>query len=341
MNIEYIYKRAWQLTRQNKSLWILGATLATLIGSSSSNIRLPSNNGGGNEYQPTSEQEAFNQVIAKAQEGFADAAHEFWIEGQHLLSLLPWWIIVLFVTGVGLSILYWIVFYLFARSWSYAALIKGIDAADEDGQTSLATTSASAKQVMAQMVFVQLVPMGLSILWFVLMVILIVGGVFALFSSDFDLGVGGILGGALLLLVIGVIFWVITTSLGGIVIWAHRFVVLQGQRVRDALWYGWLWFKQTLFSMLLLGVANWFVGCFGGCTLSILMLLIVVPFILLIMISPYAIAIVLPLILLAVLVGTFVAGFFVAFKEATWNIFCKTALQKAQQESSDVSSDHA
>jgi len=326
-----ILRRSWELTWNNKWLWVVGMVLAAFgggggntgtgggSGTSSSNLReIPANLPG--------------QLPEKAEEvlGMATSAVGEWFVS---VPVLTW---VLLGAGVVLLVVLVTAISMVARSWAKGALVGGMDLADSGKEASLKTMTGFGFSNIKSLIIFSVIS-GAVVL-----------GVVAGYGVVF--GVGMLVFGwfetlrtvwLVLTVTVGVLALVLLMLINAMIgMYAERLIVLKGMAPWEAWKRGLALSKGNFLPTLLMGLLNNAVGCSAGCLSMMAMLVIFgVP----------AVIVALPIInsgfsgpgwisvggLVALFIlflnaNVMLRGVMVVFSYGNWNLFFKQIVDKTE-----------
>ncbi len=229
--IEELYRKAWQIVKTNKMLWVFGAAIgagASFSGNTNSDFEGFKKLFEGN---PQQSQELTHNIIS------------------YLISAVPsyLWII------LGLEFLFLVLFAIFVslihQSWATGALLENVDRCIKGGKAAISEASEKAFKVLKPLLWLEIIP-GL-ILTLTSVIGLIIFAAIIAFAPN-------ILKAIFILLLIGFVFFLIYAwiMLTASLIWATRQVVMEDKPAKEALRSGYKIAKKKFWAILLLGLVN-------------------------------------------------------------------------------------
>ncbi len=329
-NIDYgkILKRSWELTKKYKWLWVYGLLLTASGGGSgggggggSSSIKnIPKNL----PYEvprdlPEKTSYVLGQTTSILKSWFTGIPASTWI----FLGLMLLLIIVIWVIAT------WIM-----RSWATAGIIGGVEAANQNQDVTLISTSKNAVPKIKALIIYSLISLGIGMA--ALLGPMLIVGLGFLFLSVIPpvnfiwLVLSGLT--AILFIIIAMFLFTLTT------IYAERLIVLHNLEPWPAWKKGFSLGKKEFLPTLIMGIIHQAIGCGVGC-LSILVLVIIVGIPGIIILIPSfsggfhfpgipAIIALLMFFVLAVSASQLINAIFTVFKYSNWNLFMKEVLNK-------------
>lgn len=341
MDLGSIYRKAYELTKKHKSLWVLGMAVAAFSGGSSINFSRSFS-------FDSKDSESLKKLLENGGEGVvkgaqsvrdAESFKDFFIE---LLKSVPnstWTFLALCLlaalttaTIVGIII----------RNWSRGALIGGVKEATGKDTVSLYQASTYGKKSIKQLFLANLITSAIMLLP------LVVGALsystLALIKGNFNIfeQANSSIPTAIIV-AFGIIFFLTTListitflALSISLIWAHRLIVIENMQALSALKLGTKLAKENLGNMLQLGLANCFVQSGLGCMAFIVVLALGAGTAGILSLNQTAgiVAgiimgiIILPLILSSILI----MGIITVFKYTTWNLLFEEIRKNAKQQ---------
>lgn len=322
MDILQIYKKAWEIVKNNKVLWVFGMILVVFAGgganfSSGSNF---SKLGDFTKSTNGSTKEIFDQF--PNQVNFVPLGNYF----KDLFLSVPTGLYIALGFGVLVAVILGLIISLVVGSWAKAAAIGAINLAFDGKPVTLREGSQYGINNFKRIIWLSLVPWLLYSLG-----VFFIGGILAgfvvLLSRSFLIFLPIVF--LSLALVAAVL---VMLAISATLIWAERVAVIEGKEAKAAFWEGWRLVKKYFGEMLLLGLGNCFLNCcLGSLIAGVIVLLIGIAigifainkglgwlFIMVI------ILIVLPIILLSVLIS----GIYKIFNWTTWNILYRQVREK-------------
>lgn len=307
--IEELYKKAWQIVKNNKILWVFGAA----VGAGSS---FNYNNSFGKsdaewlkrlfEGDPEKSSE-FAQVLGAVASKSGDTISQ-------LFASVP----VYFWFLLGLEFLFVILFSilisLIYQSWATGALLDNIERCIKGGKAAIREASEKAFKVLKPLLWLNIIP-GL-----LLTLAGIAGFVIIISAIIFTQSVLKVLSVILLIafIILLIYAWIMLTAS---LIWATRRVITENKPAKESLSSGYRIAKKKFWSMLLLGLVNNILVAlvFGIPIVVIIGLIIGAVF----AGKSFSIAlfIIAGLLLFAfIIAGTIVSGILSAFKATVWSL---------------------
>lgn len=244
--IEELYRKAWQIVKSNKMLWVFGAAIAT--GASFNLPNLPDSNSG----DTNGLQKIFESNPQQGQEltrvlGTATTATDGVI--SQLFSAAPPYLWIM----LGLELFFLVLFAVFIsviyKSWATGALLENIDRCIKGGKAVISEASEKAFKVLKPLLWLEIIPsLILTLASIIGFIILIVGIAIA----------PSILKVIFILFTIGFVFFLIYAwiMLTASLVWATRQVVMEGKPAKEALRSGYNIAKKKFWAILLLGFVN-------------------------------------------------------------------------------------
>lgn len=307
--IEELYRKAWQIVKNNKMLWVFGAAIGAGTGFNyNSSIDKIDTEWLRKLFEGNPQQ---SQELTRVL-GAATSATDSVI--SHLFSSVPPYLWIL----LGLEFLFLILFGLFVsliyQSWATGALLENVDRCIKGGKAVIREASEKAFTILKPLLWLEFIPSLIltlgSIVGFIVLVMVI------MFAPGFSRIIFGLLlfGFALFL----VYAW---TMLTASLIWATRQVVAENKPAKKALRCGYNIAKKKFWATLLLGlVNNILVAIVFG-----IPIVVVIGFIIGAVFAGksfgIALFIIAGLLLFAfIIAGTIVAGALGAFKASVWSL---------------------
>ncbi len=310
--IEELYRKAWQIVKSNKMLWVFGVA----IGAGTSFNYNNSLDKSDTEWL----QKLFEGNPQQGQElthvlGTATSTTDGMI--SQLFSAVPpylWIILVLeflllVISGIFISLIY--------KSWATGALLENVDRCIKGGKAAINEASEKAFKVLKPLLWLEIIPSLILTLASVIGLIVFAAGI--VFAPN-------ILKVIFILLMIGFVFflayaWIMLTAS---LIWATRKVVTENKPAKEALSLGYNIAKKKFWAILLLGlVNNILIVIVFGIPIVVLIGIIIGGIIAGISMKGLGIAIfiIAGLLFLALIIGLTVAGGILnAFKASVWSL---------------------
>lgn len=242
--IEELYRKAWQIVKNNKILWVFGAAIGA-GGSFNFNSNLDKS-----DFKWL--QKLFEGESTQTQElarvlGAVTSRSDTII--SQLFSAVPVYFWILLALEFFFLVLFSIFIAFIYQSWATGALLENVDRCIKGGKATIREASEKAFKILKPLLWLEIIP-GL---------ILTVGSIagFALLGSAIFLaqGISKVVPGFLLFgFVIFLIYaWVMLIAS---LIWATRQVVSENKPAKEALLSGYNVAKKKFWAILLLGIVN-------------------------------------------------------------------------------------
>ncbi len=312
-----IYKKAFEIVKKNKILWIFGLILAVFTG-------------GGSNFNFRFSGDLFDLINPSKHSSSTSALstiNPLFEYFKNLFLSIPIYHYAPLIIGIIIAIVLGIVYSVIVNSWARGAAIGAINDAYDQKQVTLREGSVHGLKNLKNMVWLSVVP---YLLYVIVLAISIVISIL-LIAVGGEIIILRIIGGLLIAIVI---FFAVVAGLGisASQIWAQRVVILEGKSGKEAFFEGFRIFKTHIVKMIVLGCSNCllscclgvviFAGIFGvifGVIISsagIMMVNKQIGFIFLgsMLIIIAAIAIV------VLLASTLIGGIYKIFNYSTWNI---------------------
>lgn len=254
--IDELYRKSWQIVKNNRILWIFAAAIGGGFSLNSSYNFGPQDISGLQklfENKSLPETDKIN-VLGVATNSFLDTL-------AYIFSAVPFWFYLLFavelifliIMGVFISIVY--------KAWANGALLANIEICINGGKASIREGSEKAFSLIRSLIILRLIPWVFSVvaslLGLLVVLILIIASGMNLFASSFPTlnGTQTIFFVIFIttLAIAAIISYIMLTL---VLIWAPRIVVMEKKSVRQALVSGFKIARKKLGSMLLLGLVN-------------------------------------------------------------------------------------
>jgi hypothetical protein len=313
LDYEKILKRAWEITKTYKVLWIFGMALAVFSGGSF-NFSGGGGDSGGLDLPETPPMEKLPQETSQVLGAYTDSIVE-------VFTNIPIGIWIVLAVSILLALFSVIALAFFIRNWAKGALIASIHDTQDQKPITLRTGSLHGLAVVKRFIILRIIPWML--LFGMISVLLILTVIVALNLS------GTIRTVSLLLLIlinllIGLIGVVVTTLT---VILAEQLVVRQNLTSRQALKKGFQLTKKYLGNMIGMGAINLGIGCAFGCATIIVILLLVAIIIFAFAIKKevgYVAAVIAGIPILAfILLSILIRGIYMVFNTSTWTLLAR------------------
>jgi len=242
--IEELYRKAWQIVKTNKMLWVFGAAIGA--GTSfnfNSGFDKADFEGFKKLFEGNPQQGQELTRVLGAATSKADAVISY------LLSAVPQYVWIL----LGLEFLFFLLFAIFVsliyQSWATGALLENVDRCIKGGKAAISEASEKAFTILKPLLWLEIIPSLILTLASVIgLIIFATGIVFA----------PGALKAVFILLTIGFVFFLIYAwiMLTASLIWATRQVVMEDKPAKEALRSGYKIAKKKFWAILLLGLVN-------------------------------------------------------------------------------------
>lgn len=339
MNIDYgkIIKRSWEVTWNNKWLWVMGLVLAVFGGAGSSG-----GSGGGSGSSSASSTPRPSTTPGPVLNNVKDQTTN--VLGQATNALMGWfsnipiqnWIFLMLIILAFIfftTAVVWVI-----SSWAKGALIFGFDEADAGKSVTLKSVSPKGISKIKDLIVFRLISTGLT-----LAMILGLGIIFGLgFLVKMALPVIGIIW-LVLFGFVGILSFVIALILFVMLsVYAERLIVLKNYAPWNAWKKGLSLARTNVFPTISMGVINSAIGCGVGC-FGILGLIVIFGIPAFLLIAPMfkngftfpSIGQIIGLIVLGILffsLNTLIRGVFVVFNYGNWNLFFKEVFKETANE---------
>lgn len=336
-DIDYgkIIKRSWNITWNNKWLWVMGLVLAAFGGAGSSGGSGSGSSGASSTPGPSATPgPAFNtvkdqttHVLGQATNAISDWFASIPVQNWILFALLAL-IFVIFTSTV-----IWVI-----KEWANGALIFGLDEADKGNPVTLKSVSPKGISKIKDLVLFRLISTGLT-----LALVLGLGIIFGLgFLVKAAIPVLGMIW-LVLFGFLGLITFVIALFLFLLLtIYAERLIILKNYSPWNAWKKGLILARGNTIPTLIMGIINSAIGCGVGC-LGIIGLLIIFGLPAYLLIAPLfvggfhfpGIGQVMGLVILLILffsINTLIRGVFIVFNYGNWNLFFNEIFKEPKNE---------
>lgn len=310
--IEELYRKAWQIVKNNKMLWVFGAAIGAGTSFNYNNSFSKSDTEGFRklfEGNPQQGQE-LTRVLGESTSATGSIISQLFSSvPQYLWILLGLEFLFLILFGIFISLIY--------QSWATGALLESVDRCIKGGKAAIREASEKAFTVLKPLLWLEIIPCLLLTLGSIFSFIILIAGI--MFAPSILKAIFGLLlfGFVLFLIYVSVM---LTASL----IWATRKVVTENKPAREALRFGYNIAKKKFWATLLLGlVNNILVVIIFAIPLVVLIGIIIAAFIASLSFQALGVAmfIIGGLFLFAlVIAGTVVSGILSAFKATVWSL---------------------
>lgn len=310
--IEELYRKAWQIVKNNKMLWVFGAAISAGASFNYNNSFSKSDTEGFQklfEGNPQQGQE-LTRVLGESTSATGSIISQLFSGvPQYLWILLGLEFLFLILFGIFISLIY--------QSWATGALLENVDRCIKGGKAAIREASEKAFSVLKPLLWLEIIPGLLLTLGSIFSFIILITGI--MFAPGIFKAIFGLLlfGFVLLLIYVSIM---LTASL----IWATRKVVTENKPAKEALRLGYNIAKKKFWATLLLGlVNNILVVIIFAVPLVVLIGIIIAGFIASLSIQALGTAIIIigGLFLFAlVIAGTVVSGILSAFKATVWSL---------------------
>lgn len=246
-DISELYRKSWQIIKNNKVLWLFGMAAVTFgSGSSRSNISSDKLDSVLKFFQNNGSNPASNkltQVLGAA------TSSPFTETLRSLFFSVPIWLYILLGIGVLLLILVNVVLGIIYQAWVNGALISGVYSASTDQKPTISQSSNQAFTSIKGMIWLNLVP---YLIFFLIAAILFAVLIFSIvLLPSIAKAIPIILTVlAVITFFIGLLFINLTK------IWASRRIVLDKKPTKESFWSSFKMVKQKFWHMVLLAIVN-------------------------------------------------------------------------------------
>lgn len=305
MDIGQIYKRAFEIVKNNRWLWVFGMALVAFAGGGGANFVNFFNWGDFSKKDISSYTDKVNYdpVISYVKDVILSIPPSLYFSLAIVLVLAT-------VTGFIISLV--------VSSWARGAAIGAINDTYDGKTVSLRSGSEHGLRGFKNILWLTIVP------WFLyFLTVVVVGGLLTLLIMIF------IKTPLMYIMVFFLVILLFMAAIAGLAvsmvqIWAERIVIIEGKDGREAFKEGWLLVKQHFLNMLLLGTANCFLSCcFGLVFLGIIAASIGSGLALIFINKQLGVFFLMVIgfsVLLVVLLSILVSGIYKIFNYTTWNI---------------------
>lgn len=246
-DISELYRKSWQIIKNNKVLWLFGmATVTFSSGSSRSNIssdnfdsviKFFQNNGS------TTTSDKLTQVLG------ASTSSPFTESLRSLFFSVPLWLYVLLGLGVLLLILVNVVLGIIYQAWVNGALIAGVNAGAINQKPTISQSSNDAFPAIKGLIWLNIVP---TLVFFLVAAIVFGILIFAIvLLPSFSKAIPIII--TVLAVIAAVVGWILITLTQ---IWASRRVILDKKPAKESFWSSFKIVKKKFWHMVLLAIVN-------------------------------------------------------------------------------------
>lgn len=249
-SIEDLYRKSWNIVKNNKVLWIFAAAIGG--GASFSNSFNFSNNDfeGFQKFlesnPPTPEPNTISQVLGTTTSPSLNTL-------SHLFSGVPYWLYGILALEILFLILSSIIISLVYSAWSNGALLENIEICIKGGKANIRDASEKAFGYIKPLIFIQIVPWLIGLLvMFGFLTLTIIAVIIGILISNIAIWL--IFAFMSIPIMIFSLFAVIMLTLT--LIWAPRMVVVDKKSGWAALVTGFNIAKRKFWASLLLGVVN-------------------------------------------------------------------------------------
>jgi hypothetical protein len=322
-NIDYgkIIKRSWEVTWNNKWLWVVGLVLAA-FGAGSGGGSGGSGSGGSNipvsSPSPAPSAANFSGQVTQILGETVNYIKDWFLSipvGSWVLLIVVFVLFLIFTTAV-----IWVL-----TSWAKGALIAGFEDADNGKTVNLKSVSPYGLAKFKDLITFRLISAGI-LMGMILSIFLIIGlgaliKIFIPVLGIIWIVLFGIVG--FLSLAVGILLF---TMLG---IYAERLIVLKNYSAWNAWKKGLSMSKGNFLPTVVMGIINSVIGCITGCVgLIVLLLIFALPAILIIYPSIknglhlptiWQIAGLIILVILMISMNLLIRAVFVVFDYGNWN----------------------
>lgn len=310
--IEELYRKAWQIVKNNKMLWVFGAAIGA---GTSFNYNNSLNKSDTEWFQklfdgnPQQGQELTRVLGATTSATGNIISQLFSSVPQYLWILLGLEFLFLILFGIFISLIY--------QSWATGAMLENVDRCIKGGKAAIREASEKAFTLLKPLLWLEIIPGLLLTLGSIFGFMILIAGI--MFAPSILKAIFGLLlfGFVLFLIYVGIM---LTASL----IWATRQVVTEGKSAKEAFRSGYNIAKKKFWSMLLLGlVNNILVVIIFAIPIVVLIGIIIAAFIASLSFQALGVAIFIIgglFLFTLVIAGTVVSGILSAFKATVWSL---------------------
>lgn len=244
-NIEELYRKAWEIVKKNKILWVFAAAVGSGM-SFNNNI----NYNGGElenfrkffENKPTPGSDEF-AVLGAATNSFSDML-------THLFSSVPPWFYIALALEIIFLILAGIIISSVYQAWAQGSLLENIQVCINGGKADIREASQKAFGYLKPLIFLQIVPGLILMLTFILSFIIAVILLIIIINGALKIVFG------LLILILILAAFIAFLMFNLTLIWAQRLVITEKQSGINALKKGYKIARKKFWASLLLGTVN-------------------------------------------------------------------------------------
>lgn len=326
-----IYKRAFEIVKNNKVLWIFGMALVAFAGGGGSNFSSFRSFGNSFDSSKAANLPKITGTPSALKETFpADSVFTYF---KDLFASLPVSFYLIFALTVVALLVVGLVISIIVGSWARGAAIGAINDGYDRKEVTLKGGSDYAVKGLRQMIWVTLITWLLYFVDFMIMAVIAAVMIFLIASFKGSL-----------FIIFPILIMTVSVFAGILVmlcvsasqIWAERLIIIENITAWQALKQGWVMVRKYILNMLLLGSGNCVIGCFiGGCLgfamLGVLFMLLI-PVILSVIVNKNLIFIwIFPLIILMIIVGILnmaINGIIRIFNYTTWNVLYRQLKEK-------------
>lgn len=316
IDIEKIYRRAFDLVKKNRVLWIFGLALLVFAGGGN-----PSNFNFNNFSSFSDGFKGGSPDVSNAKVpniNYQPVVDYF----KNLFGTIPVSLYILLGVAFLITIIIGIVISIVVSSWAKGAAIGAINDAYDGKAVTLKNGADYGLKNLKNIIWLNLVPTLLYALAVILLTVIFAVLIILLYKTPIVYLFYLLAGIALVAVIIG------SLAISSIQIWAHRIVVIEGKSGKEGFFEGWIMVKKYFMQMVVLGVVNCFTNCIFGCCLGLIIGILAVVLIFSgigifavnitmgIVFATFAVIVGIVLIFLAGLAG----GIYQIFNYSTWNI---------------------
>lgn len=252
--ISELYKKAWQILKKNKVIWIFG--LASGLGLGSFNSRFSSNNFNAKDLQNI--QNIFKSPenatqSAKLSQVLGTSTSSFGTSTQQIFSHIPTYIYIVLGLELLIAVVVGVIISVIYRAWIQGALISSIQIALQDKTPTIKESSQKAFPSIKPLIWLQLVPsLILMVTFFAVTGVLVLLIIFASLPIKI---IAAIIAFAAFFVFL---YFLIYLSLSQI--WAQRRVVIDNIGAKEALISSYKLARKKNWAMIILGLVNNILG---------------------------------------------------------------------------------
>lgn len=308
MDIERIYRRALDIVKENRWLWVFGIGVVIFVGGVNGSFY--SNFKDNGHFSSLFKNERFEVIKS------VDYNPLFSYFRDLVLSVPVSFYIGLAVLMAISLIISWLM-RLVASAWAQGAAIGAINDAYEGKAVDLRSGSGHGISNLKAILWLMVVP------WFCYFLILLILGCLLVFLMV----VFGREIRFLLMILAAILFLaavIVGLAVASIQIWAERIAVIEKKEAGEAFREGWQMVKKHFFKMVILGTVNCCLGCFLWVVVSLVIGLLIGAGVVLFFINKTLgvafLAAFALLFIFLILLNVLINGIYKIFNYATWNV---------------------